>query len=351
MKKKHVFWYWHIGGWFTAYLIFSAIVLSDAMSTYLEAIYSFGFLGSACFLTYLVYRGFKKWFALSSLTIQIAYLLACTFVVTLISTTCLLITVFIVSYSGLGYPIPASQTWNIIDMMFWPNSINMVGLSLLWSCVFFAFVKVRQLIDTKQLLLESQLKMLNNQLNPHFLFNTINDIRALILENPQKARESLAHIADILRFSLQASKADKVALSDELDVLNSYLSLCKIGLENRLSYDITCEAPPKCLIPTLIIQLCVENAIKHGISASVEGGHIQLNITATTDTLQLEMQNPVSAANEPTDSLGIGLKNIQQRLYLLYKDRADIALNRQGSIMHTSIRLPLELTSESEQCA
>ena len=132
----------------------------------------------------------------------------------------------------------------------------MLGMTLLWSFGYLAVSKVKLLTEAHSLLTVSQLQALNSQLNPHFLFNAINDIRALILAQPAQARDSLAELADMLRYSLQPNHEDKVPLSEELANAEHYLNLCKIGLAERLQTQI--KVVPEALqltMPKMILQL------------------------------------------------------------------------------------------------
>ncbi|BBN83179.1 hypothetical protein PA25_31640 [Pseudoalteromonas sp. A25] len=189
----------------------------------------------------------------------------------------------------------------------------------------------------------SQLQLLNNQLNPHFLFNAINDLRALILEQPQQARKGLAQLSDILRYSLQPLEGDKVALSSELECARNYLALCQFGLESRLSYKFEVdELSLTCLVPKLMLQMCLENAVKHGIAPSVEGGEVAVVVRINGDNLEIQISNPYICQRSRQPSLGIGTKNIQDRLRLLYQGKASMVLTQQGKSMLAKISLPKE---------
>lgn len=167
--------------------------------------------------------------------------------------------------------------------------------------------------------------LLINQLNPHFMFNVINNIRALILEDTNKARDSLAQLSEVLRTTLQ-TKQDKVwSLPQEVDLTKSFIQLNKLQFENRLRvvWDVSGDIE-KWQVPCLALQLLVENAIKHGIGALVSGGTITINIIADNN-LSIEVVNPGNLTPSK-DSTSLGITNIKQRLNLLYADRAYFSL-------------------------
>jgi hypothetical protein len=168
-----------------------------------------------------------------------------------------------------------------------------------------------------------ELRTIKSQLNPHFLFNALNSIRALIDENPRRARTAVTELSNILRSSMQAEKVETVSLENELNIVRDYLALEYIRFEERLKvhYDIdpaTLELP----VPPMMLQTLVENAIKHGISKSVNGG--LLNIKSHINGLKHEItiQNTGRLNNNNTEG-GFGLQSTRQRLGLLYKDKAN----------------------------
>ena len=123
------------------------------------------------------------------------------------------------------------------------------------------------------MLSKARLNTLHSQINPHFIFNAINNIRALILEDKNKSRDMLANLSDIFRYSLAFEQAGKVALSEEMVIVAEYLELCKIQYERRLNVSIRVQEDCAGLfIPRMIIQMLTENAVKHGIAECIEPG-------------------------------------------------------------------------------
>ena len=189
--------------------------------------------------------------------------------------------------------------------------------------------------------MEAQLHQLNTELNPHFLFNSLNSVKALILENPQAARKALVILSDILRYSLNISKKGVIRLEEELVQIEDYLRMEKIRFEERLEYQLNIAPLSKrAIILPLSLHNLVENAIKHGISKRVNGGNVELKSEIINDRLLLEVRNDGQLIQE--NSGGLGVKNLKERLQLMYGSEASFSLkNINGSQVTASIQIPL----------
>lgn len=341
-RQRYVFAACHITSWFVAYIFITAIVMQNPYAGWIEALYGGIFLASGALFTYFLRCFFKRFILQKSNLQQFLSLFIGAICATLLATTVLLIAVFFLAYIGVSRPIPASQIGFIIEHVGLSNGINMLGMTLLWSFGYLAVSKIKLLSEAHALLTVSQLQVLNSQLNPHFLFNAINDIRALILAQPAQARDSLAELADMLRYSLQPNHQDKVAVSEELSNAEHYLNLCKVGLAERLQTHI--EVAPETLhlgMPKMILQLCLENAIKHGIAKSRVGGLVSVTIRCT-DQLIIEVINPETEQKQASSGLGLATQNIEKRLALLYKGQAEFKRFTQDQQVITRIALPKE---------
>lgn len=226
-------------------------------------------------------------------------------------------------------------------------------LVLLWIMIYFLYhyFQKEQQYNMDKLRLEAvvkdlELRNIKNQLNPHFIFNALNSIRALVDENPQRARTAITELSNILRSSMQAEKMETVSLENELSIVKDYLALEHIRFEERLlvSYDIdpeTLELP----VPPMMLQTLVENAIKHGISKSVHGGNIEIHSHLRNDgtTHELLILNTGTLPEEQNEK-GFGLHSTRQRLELLYKDQATFAIsNLNGKIVEARVELPVSM--------
>ena len=217
------------------------------------------------------------------------------------------------------------------------GTIMMVG----WLCIYFFYHLFERLnrLQMEQLRLaasvkEAELRALKWQLNPHFLFNSLNSLRALIDEDAPRARESVTRLANMLRYSLQSGQQETVSLDEELRLAEDYLALEQIRHENRLR--VRWEIAPEVRliqIPPMLLQTLVENAVKYGISTRREGGEVVISACLDGATLNLRVTNPgdlsapaSAAAARAGSSTGVGLRNAAERLKLLFGDSARLRL-------------------------
>ncbi len=235
-------------------------------------------------------------------------------------------------------------------LVYW-DPILLTGLRLMsiWILAYHLYHYYQKEVATAQenaqlsiLTKQIQLDNLSAQLNPHFLFNSLNSIKSLIEENPSKARRAIDLLSDLLRSSLYETNTDLITIKDELALVSDYIELEKLRFEERLSLDISLDPSLELVkIPTLSIQLLVENAIKHGIDKSVKGGVVRLDISKQSDTLVISVQNPgkLTASN----TKGVGLKNLKERLALQYKTAATCTLTaRDTHTVEAQLILPLK---------
>lgn len=188
---------------------------------------------------------------------------------------------------------------------------------------------------------DAQLDNLAAQLNPHFFFNSLNNIKALVLADPQAARRAIDLLSDLLRTSLYRRDVPQIPLRDELTLINDYLELERMRFEERLQVEIHVDdsllsAP---VLP-LSIQVLVENAIKHGISQRKEGGTIRIAVAKSDANLLISVSNPGHLSAGPAN--GLGLKNLRERLQLQYNGAAVFWLKElPEGVVCAQIKLPL----------
>ncbi len=212
------------------------------------------------------------------------------------------------------------------------NILAVLVLILFWNSIYFTyhfFQKSRkQELDNLSLEAsknEVELKNLRSQLNPHFLFNALNSIRALIDIEPTKAKESVTTLSHLLRHSLLLGKENLVPLSDELNMVQHYLDLEKIRFEERLQ--IKWNVDPnlmKIMIPPFTLQMLVENAIKHGISHLVDGGSIEISAKNNDGNVVVAVENTGNLKS--VSDTGIGIENTKRRLALQFRGTANFAI-------------------------
>ncbi|GGF00079.1 sensor histidine kinase [Hymenobacter cavernae] len=195
---------------------------------------------------------------------------------------------------------------------------------------------------------EAEMRTLKAQINPHFMFNGLNNIRALVMEDPGRARQMITHLSDLLRYSIQLNSAEQVPLIRELEIVEHYLELEAVQLEERLTYSLDVdEATLQALIPPMTLQLLVENAIKHGIAPRPQGGKIALtaHLELANQALLITVRN--TGRYEPNvGHKGLGLHNAQERLSLLFGEQAQLTITNDPLTLDTvlaQVRLPLVL--------
>jgi sensor histidine kinase YesM len=175
---------------------------------------------------------------------------------------------------------------------------------------------------------EAELRALKSQVNPHFIFNSLNSLRALIDEDPDRARKAVTQLANLLRYSLQSGQLETVPFEDELGIVNDYLALEQVRHEERLRLRL--DIAPETLrlqIPPMLLQTLVENAVKYGISPREDGGEIAIVARNEGGALRIQVSNPGEIAQGVrASSTGVGLHNAAERLRLIFGERATLIL-------------------------
>lgn len=219
---------------------------------------------------------------------------------------------------------------------------------LIWQLIYFSwnYLSNYEREEIKNLRLEAskneiELNNLKSQLNPHFMFNAMNSIRALIDENPELAKQSVVQLSSILRNTLMVGKHQFISFEDELKVVQNYLELEGIRYEERLKviYDIDQEVM-NFQIPPLMLQTLAENAVKHGISRLMEGGTIKITAKAFDKVYFIEVRNSGKINDKAKPETGIGLANTRKRLDLLYKGKAFFDIITENHEVVARIELP-----------
>lgn len=228
-----------------------------------------------------------------------------------------------IDFSNITLQDPNNAKQNLTLSMSEPTLIFMGGInqSMLYWMWGLPYVFWHTLISKKQIqqqMRTAQLQQLTNQLNPHFLFNSLNSIRALIFEDQHKAAHTLTQLSELFRVHLQANLKPISTLEDEWEIAKRYLEIEQVRLETRLQLETQFDPDLwQKSLPTLCLLTLVENAIKHGISPSNQGGLVQIISRRThTGRWQLCVNNTI-AANSTEKSTNTGLANLQQRLQLL----------------------------------
>ena len=191
---------------------------------------------------------------------------------------------------------------------------------------------------------ELELKTIKSHINPHFIFNSLNSIRALVDENPERSRKAITELSNILRSSMQAEKAETVTLQKEMDIVKDYLALEQMRFEERLKIEMQIDedtlGQP---VPPMMLQTLVENAIKHGISKQVSGGVVRVVAVFKGDNLELLVQN-TGQLSPVINGDGFGIKSTENRLNLMYQGKAKFAIRNIGNNMvESKVTMPVTL--------
>ncbi len=209
------------------------------------------------------------------------------------------------------------------------NAISDFFLLFIWNLIYYTYHYVernrKNEVDTlklQSLVKELELKTIKSHINPHFIFNALNSIRALVDENPERARRAITELSNILRSSMQVEKLETVPLESELNIVKDYLALEKMRFEERLNIEMSIDEDTlNQPVPPMMLQTLVENAIKHGISRKIDGGMIRVISDFVNNHHELVVQNS-GQLNGSVNKEGFGVKSTQDRLNLLYQGKA-----------------------------
>ena len=197
-------------------------------------------------------------------------------------------------------------------------------------------------IVAENLLQISELENLKKQLNPHFLFNALNSIKALTLFDGVKARESIIQLSDLLRLSLNLGEQQRATLSEELKLAENYLALEKLRFDNRLSYEFNIQNDlDNVLIMPMSLNTLLENAVKHGIGQLKLGGKIITSASTDKNVITITVENSGFYDPKPKSSCGgIGLENLYKRLELQFGNRASLTIENKDKMVVSIIKMP-----------
>ncbi|NJK87219.1 MAG: histidine kinase [Bacteroidales bacterium] len=247
---------------------------------------------------------------------------------------------FAITFLILGTTFSHNEAYNHYLFQSIPWKLAMGLLYYFLIVLFYNFIiyyqnfkdKVESESELKALIKESELKSLKSQINPHFLFNSLNSISSLTIISPEKARDMIIKLSEFLRYSLSSNERNLTSLEKEVNNVNRYLDIEKVRFGNRLNIvkNIDEECYTKSL-PWLILQPLIENSIKYGVYENIDNSTIELNARCTQDALKLEIINNYDEELIINKGEGIGLQNIRRRLKLIYnKENLIQIFNNQG---------------------
>jgi two-component system sensor histidine kinase AlgZ len=218
---------------------------------------------------------------------------------------------------------------SIVYMLLWLSVVDNI-----WVILYFSITSLRHTREVRRnetqmklALSEAELRALESQLNPHFLFNCLNSIRGMVSEDPPQAQDMITRLANILRYNLQRDRHHTVSLASEVEIVSDYLALESIRFESRLRVRIDIEdAAREVPVPPMLLQTLVENAIKHGVEDLPSGSEISIRASLENSSLRIAVENAGVLTVSQASSPRIGLVNARERLRILYGERAALRL-------------------------
>lgn len=332
-KQSHQFWFLQLCGWIGYVLIVFIAIIRPQFSDP-----SFNFSGQLINLAVEAFSGFflsyMQWLFIQ----KIVHLpLKRTLFFSFASATLFGLIFNIIklaSFKKLVYDQVWYEQWNMLEFGGW--FLFSVSTMYIWTAIFFIMLYNTRLKNEHEMLLraknsvkEAQLQMLRYQLNPHFMFNTMNAISTLIYKNEnQKAGEMLDKLCDFFRYSLDQNTEQLSSLSKELELMSLYLSIEKVRFQERLNVSINVADDAKLAkFPSLLLQPIVENAVKYGIETQKSGGEVSITIEKHGEKLHVQVFDTGSGdININESGFGIGLKNTRERLMALFGDKASVEI-------------------------
>ncbi len=231
--------------------------------------------------------------------------------------------------------------------LFFGVGVLLYGLAVALHYTYLQFESAREAIEREHALRvlarEAELKALKAQINPHFLFNCLNSISALTSVDPGQAREMCIRLSDFLRNTLRLGERTSIPFGDELALVRTYLDVeqVRFGSRLRVEQDIG-ELCDRCVVPPLLLQPLVENAVKHGIASLVDGGFIRIRAHVSNEVLRVSVENDFDPDNPSPKRSGLGLANVRNRIETRHGNRGHMNVAVTGTLHRVDLELPCE---------
>ena len=343
MTRKKLYWISQVGGWLFFVLINTVFFrltnsLDQRQSLNLLILFLLG-IGATH-----IYRGVilrLGWIQISPLA-----LIPRVIVATLVLATGIYFTQYFLE-AALSITSISLDNFNLVVAL--QSILNNTPVLFFWSLIYFLvhYIENYKRAEIENLkwqasINEIELNKLKSQLNPHFMFNAMNSIRALVEENPERAKESITQLSNILRNTLTMGRNKVISFDDELKIVKDYVSLESTRYEERLRVQFSIDPLSMGFsVPPLMLQTLVENGIKHGISKLPEGGDLIFKTTVEQEMLHVSITNSGQLNGHSNNGTGFGIKNSEQRLSLLYGDKASLKMfNSDATHVHTQLLIP-----------
>lgn len=198
----------------------------------------------------------------------------------------------------------------------------------------------RRTLELQVLAREAELRSLRAQIDPHFLFNSLNSISALTAVDPASARRMCVLLAEFLRESLAVGADERITVARELRLVERFLAVERVRFGDRLQVEISTGDAGECLVPPLVLQPIVENAVTHGVAHVIEGGTVRVSASRSGEILSLVVENPCDPDRPKGTGVGVGLANVRARLRALHGLDAQLVAAENGGVWRVEVALP-----------
>jgi signal transduction histidine kinase len=337
-------------------------------------LYLLAWVPLAAILVYLLARAGESWMVAAALTVPLCFVYAFVclaawypcratplessgfskLLLTHFTAAVLLSTIWVQLAKGLASGLTRWDAFARLDEratkylpLLWVTGVLLYVLSVTFHYVLLAEQASREAqgraLEARVLARDAELKALRAQVNPHFLFNCLHSISALTSVDASKAREMCILLADFLRTTLRVGGQEAITIEEELALIRGYLAIEKVRFGARVTMreQVDHEALPL-LLPPLLLQPLVENAIRHGIANLPEGGVIGLNVHRTPGSVSIVVENSFDPDTPSKLKTGLGLDNVRRRLHARYGDDASVSYGAEGSLFSVKLRLPAQ---------
>lgn len=336
LTRTRVYWLCQILGW-SSYAIFSLTLfaLNEQQLPWSDVSGQLLLTGYFILSTHMYRNRIIRWGWLNTLSPSLIPKILLSLIV--LSISCFLFEIAL-NFS-LGISVDDPLGWNVAQFF------GIMFLYFIWFTVYFVyhyFENYKSALKYQASINEIQLNKLKSQLNPHFIFNGLNSIRALIDENPKKAKLAVTQLSNILRNSLSMNEKKLVQFNEELKTVKDYLELENVRYEERLNTILEIDPEShRFAVPPLMVQTLVENGIKHGIANLVNGGTLELSTKVQNGNMKIRIKNSGQYHNPVHGRSGYGIPNTVKRLKLLYGDKAKFNIsNQDDQFVLTEVTIP-----------
>src|SRR3984885_471325 len=351
-RRNLLFWTLHAAGW-SAYAVtqYFGALLYEKPSSYGQVILIAAVAG---FVLSIPMRSiYRRLWGRSPRVMVVGVLL-----------TCYATALALRSVINLAYKQIVEPDWQFKTLFeVFGGALSSTYLLLCWTAFYFSFknyeaqrIQQADALKATALAQEAQLKMLRYQLNPHFLFNTLNAISTLILDNQNRnANHAVTRLSEFLRYTLDQDPMKKVTLRQEIEALNLYLGTERLRFGERLRLEYAIEEPAlDALVPSLLLQPLLENSLKYAVSARESGGMVRIEGRTREGLLELAVIDDGPGLREgalPGERRGVGLSNIRERLAVLYGENCRFAVLNSHPGLRVDMALPLETAPAGGEAA